>query len=66
MKKGIILLLLSLVLLSCHREEKKAEETAYAYLSALANYRVEDAEVYATSETRETHFGSVKTIIGNG
>lgn len=63
MKKGIILLLLSLVLLSCHREEKKAEETAYAYLCALANYKVEEAEVYATSETRETTLALSKQLL---
>lgn len=63
MKKGIILLLSSLVLLSCHREEKKAEEIAYAYLNALANYRVEDAEVYATSETRETTLALSKQLL---
>lgn len=63
MKKGIILLLLSLFFLSCHREERKVRDTAHAYLSALANYKVENAELYATNETLETTLALSKQLL---
>jgi outer membrane lipoprotein-sorting protein len=55
MKKKIsILVLLLIVFASCQQEEKKAEKIAYAYLNAMANYRVDEAEMYATPETSKT------------
>lgn len=55
MKKILaILVLLSFVFISCHQEQKNIEQVAYAYLDALANYKVEEAKPYATSETCKT------------
>lgn len=52
MKKIILfVLLLACLLPSCHYDERNAEKVAYAYLNALANYKVEEAKQYATPET---------------
>lgn len=54
MRKIIIILVLLVIFVSCNRETKKIENTARAYLEALANYRVDEAKDYATMETCNT------------
>lgn len=49
-----ILILLSLVFVSCNQEKREIKHVAQAYLDALANYKVEEAKPYATSETCNT------------
>lgn len=53
-KVFVLLILLSFVFVSCHQEQKNIEQVAYAYLEALANYKVEEAKPYATPETCKT------------
>lgn len=51
-----ILLFLSVMLLfwACKNETRQIESVAYAYLDAMGNYRIEEAEAYASDETIET------------
>ena len=53
-----------LVAVACHNEETTIKKTAYKYSYAMANYRVDDAEKYATTETRETTLVSARQMIG--
>lgn len=54
MKQAILLLLIITFLVSCNHEASVICEAAYNYSYAIANYDVEKAEGYATTETRET------------
>ena len=45
---------MSLVFVSCNQEKREIKHVAQAYLDALANYKVEEAKPYATSETCNT------------
>ncbi len=39
---------------SCKNDEQVVQQVAYAYSYAMANYHVDDAESFATEETRNT------------
>ena len=56
MKKTTLLLTatIALLLFSCSTERKKIERNAYNYAYAMANYNIDEAEPYATPETRNT------------
>lgn len=59
MRKTTILLpfllaLLVLLAVGCGNEQKAVEKSAYNYSYAMANYNVDEAEPYATEETRNT------------
>lgn len=61
MKRGLTICCLAaaaLAAMACHNDEREIRKTAYNYSYAMANYRVDDAEKYATTETKET------TLIG--
>ena len=54
MKKIIILLLaMPLLWVSCKSEKSLIEQSAMGYLTAMGNYRISEAEAYATEETIE-------------
>ena len=65
MKQGLLLCLAATLLLTtaCHNDEKAIKKTAYKYSYAMANYRVDDAEKYATAETRETTLVGARNMI---
>lgn len=44
----------SLLCSSCKSNQKKAEEVAYKYAYAMANYQVSEAAKYASEETQNT------------
>ncbi|MCR5445063.1 MAG: hypothetical protein K6E96_05220 [Bacteroidales bacterium] len=57
MRKGVLLFCLvgTVLLTACQGKEKsRIETTAYRYSEAMANYRIDDAEPYATAETQAT------------
>lgn len=51
-----ITFLFAIILLcqSCKNDEQVVQQVAYAYSYAMANYHVDDAESFATEETRNT------------
>mgnify|MGYP006988831274 CR=1 FL=1 len=57
MKRTIILAIILLLAsatgsCSCDNPKKSIKKVAFAYLDAMANYRIDDAEPYCTDETR--------------
>jgi hypothetical protein len=48
------IIMLCLIVAGCNPEKKAIKDVAYKYSVAMANYKVDDAESYATSETRNT------------
>lgn len=67
MKKhySFILCLFALALLSvgCRFDKKKACKVGYNYAYAMANYQVEEAEKYATDETKNTTLVMAKFMV---
>ena len=62
--KLFITMLWSAILLSaCNSDEQKIKDAAQGYLDAMANYRIEEAEPYATEETRNITLQFVKQAI---
>jgi len=58
-------MLVAVVLFSCccQHEQKMVEKTAYDYSYAMANYQVDEAEKYATEETKNTTLVMAKGIV---
>jgi hypothetical protein len=50
----LVIMVLALMSASCKSEEQMAEQAAYAYSYAMANYQVDNAAEYATEETQNT------------
>lgn len=48
---------------SCKNEKEIIQEVAYNYAFAMGNYLVEDAEQYATPETKETTLEKAKYLV---
>lgn len=48
---------------SCSNPKKMIKKTAYAYLDAMANYRVDDAEPYCTYETQITTLVTARKMV---
>lgn len=46
-----LLLLVTLLMVSCKSDEQMIEQNALGYLEAMGNYRITEAEQYATTET---------------
>lgn len=65
MKRILLLMLSSTLLLSCSysSEKKIIREVAYNYAYALANYNVDEAENYATEETRSLTLAVARNMI---
>jgi hypothetical protein len=53
-KRNIISIALVFLLAACTTETQRIEKVAYNYSYAVANYDVDGAEKYATTETRNT------------
>ncbi len=47
----------------CKHEQKMVEKAAYEYSYAMANYKVDDAEKYATDETKNSTLLMAKQIV---
>lgn len=68
-KTGTLTIAIGMLLAACgNNENRLIEETAYNYTFAMANYNVDQAEPYATEETKNTTFVMAKklmTAVGN-
>lgn len=63
-KHIVFLLVLGAVfLLSCKNDEQMVQQVAYAYSYAMANYHVDEAEEYATEETRNTTLVKARGLV---
>lgn len=66
MRKSVLFfaaLSLSLLLHSCNTERRLIEESALGYLDAMGNYRIKEAEAYATPETVEGTLRQIEKYI---
>lgn len=66
MKSFFSLVIFSGIVLLCHsckNEEQVVQQVAYAYSYAMANYRVDEAEQYATEETRNTTLIKARSLM---
>ena len=64
--KRIVSVIMTLVVFtccSCKQERKMVEEAAYQYSYAMANYNVDEAEKYATEETKETTLKTARFLV---
>lgn len=63
--KKICIMLIAVVFFSCccKHEQKMIEKVAYEYSYAMANYQVDEAEKYATEETKNTTLTIAKGIV---
>lgn len=50
-KCAALLLSIALLMVSCKSDEQMIEQNALGYLEAMGNYRITEAEQYATTET---------------
>lgn len=66
MKKNIFSILplvVILILVSCKSEEQKAQDVAYKYSKAMANYDIDEAEKYATQETIDITIDMARSLL---
>jgi hypothetical protein len=66
MKKNIFSILplvVILILVSCKSEEQKAQDVAYKYSKAMANYDIDEAEKYATQETKDITIDMARSLL---
>ncbi len=63
--KTRILALLALILIisSCNGEKREIKQTAYRYLDAMGNYRLDDAVPYASEKTNEVTIRFYKSLL---
>jgi len=63
--KKICIMLVAILFFSCccKHEQKMIEKAAYDYSYAMANYKVDEAEKYATEETKNTTLKMAKGIV---
>ena len=59
----IFLITISLVFSACNSEKQEIKKVAENYLDAMANYRIEEAEPYATEETRNITLRFAEEVI---
>lgn len=53
----------SLLLTGCNSERSLVEQSAMGYLTAMGNYRISEAEAYATEETIENTLHAIEKYI---
>lgn len=63
--KKVSIMLVAVLFFSCccKHEQKMVEKAAYEYSYAMANYQVDEAEKYATEETKSTTLNMAKKIV---
>lgn len=54
---------ISLLLISCKNEKSWVEQSAMGYLTAMGNYKISEAEPYATEETIENTLHAIEKYI---
>ena len=54
---------LLLLLMSCKSEKSLVEQSAMGYLTAMGNYKISEAEPYATEETIENTLHAIEKYI---
>lgn len=59
----VSMLVCCLFMYSCKTDEQNAKNVAYAYSYALANYQVDEAEAYATEETKSTTLIKARQLV---
>jgi len=59
----IVLLAMPLLWVSCKSEKSLIEQSAMGYLTAMGNYRISEAEAYATEETIENTLHAIEKYI---
>lgn len=64
MKRFLLFCIGLLLLVSCKNKTNQVKEVAYRYSYAMANYNVDDAEPYATLETKQTSLQAARNLIG--
>lgn len=55
--------LIMFLLSACHSEQNAVETAAYGYLDAMGNYRIKDAEAFATPATIESTLHVIEEVI---
>lgn len=66
MKNITFIAFLSVIILlcqSCKNDEQAVQQVAYAYSYAMANYHVDEAEQYATEETKTTTLVKARSLM---
>jgi hypothetical protein len=63
MKRILFIAAVALLFTACNSEERQIEKAAYGYLDAMGNYRIDDAEPFASQETRERTLPFVKNTL---
>ena len=63
--KKVIVMSVAMLLFSCccQHEQKLIEKAAYNYSYAMANYQIDEAEKYATEETKNSTLKMAKEIV---
>lgn len=59
----LILLTISALFAGCNSEKRMIEQSAMGYLTAMGNYRISEAEPYATEETIENTLHAIEQYI---
>lgn len=59
----VTLLACCILFVSCKTDEQNAKKVAYAYSYAMANYQVDEAEMYATDETKNTTLIKARQLV---
>lgn len=59
----MLCMLAPFLFMSCKNDEQMAQQVAYSYLYAMANYQVDNAEEYATEETRNTTLVKARSLV---
>ena len=62
--KKVSIMLVAVLFFSCccKHEQKMVEKAAYEYSYAMANYQIDEAEKYATEETKNTTLNMAKKL----
>ena len=59
----LLYLVAPFLFISCKNDEQMVQQVAYSYLYAMANYQVDNAEEYATEETRNTTLVKARSLV---
>lgn len=59
----LLYLVVPFLFMSCKNDEQMVQQVAYSYLYAMANYQVDNAEEYATEETRNTTLVKARSLV---